>query len=272
MQHTHTSIQTHTHTHNRAVPHTHVRCRCGGRHTETGAPLINTPMPSQHLPHSLERFRVWREEQAASAWASAVQAACPSAPFSMIMLPAAPAPPMCTHTPTHTHQSLYTCRTHIPKHAQHATAGQQATSCSQHLLPFRAPLSLSQPLCTVSKVRQDQKSGRSEAERCFGPLLASSLLPATHCHTATAPCAMHPPSHTPILPRRLSEEREELLATPCVASTARPSALMPQPAPPPLVSMCKRMKGATCRCRVTCPSSSTFPPVHIHTHGVHECE
>ena len=144
MQHTHTSIQTHTHTHTREVPHTHVRCRCGGRHTETGASLFTTPMPSQHLPHSRERIRVWREEQAASAWASTVQAACPSAPSSMSKS-AAPAPPMCTHTPTYTHQSLYTCRTHIPKHAQHATAGRQAASCSQHLLPFRAPLSLSQP-------------------------------------------------------------------------------------------------------------------------------
>jgi len=178
MQHTHTSIQTHTHTHTRAVPHTHVRCRCGGRHTSE-ASLITTTMPSQHLPHSLPRCRVWREEQAASAWASAVQATCPSAPSSMSSLPAAPAPPMCTHTPTHTHQSLHTCRTHIPKHAQHATAGRQAASCSPHLPPFRAPLSLSQP---------PMHNFRSLAGAKPSAASARSLPPhSSQLHTATRP-------------------------------------------------------------------------------------
>jgi len=267
MHDAHTHIQTHTCTHTRAVPHTHVRCRCGGKHTETGASLITTPLPSQHLPHSRERFRVWREEQAASAWASAVQAASPSAPSSMSRLTAAPAPPMCTHTPTYTHQSLYTCRTHIPKHAQHATAGRQAASCSPHLLPLHLSLS---PLPPPSA--RLHKTCRSEAERCFRPLLASSLHQPTHCQTAAGPRAMHPPSHTPVVQLRFSEEREELLATPCVASTARRLALMPQPAPPPLVSTCRSMKSAHCLCRLTCLSSSTFPPVHVDTHGVHECE
>ena len=147
-------------------------------------------MPSQHLPHSHERCRVWREEQAASAWASAVQAACPSAPLSMSGLSAVPAPPMCTHTPTHTHQSLYTCRTHIPKHAQHATAGRQAASCSPHLLPFRAPLSLSQP--PMHNFRSQAGARLSAASARSGVLTPPSYtLPHGHSTMRHAPSLAH---------------------------------------------------------------------------------
>jgi len=183
------------------VPHTHVRCRCGGRHAETGAPLSRQEHPSSPpvcsptlpFPHSPVRSRVWREGQAASAWASAVQVACPSAPFSMSSLPAAPAPPMCTHTPTYNHQSLYTCRAHIPKHAQHATAGRRAASYSQHLLPFRAPPSLSQP---------SMHNFRSQAGAKPSAASAHSLPP----HSSQLHIATRPQHHAPCtLPRtRLS--------------------------------------------------------------------
>jgi len=189
MQHTHTSIQTHTHTHTRAVPHTHVRCRCRGRHTETEASLITTPMPSQHLPHSRPRFRVWREEQAASAWASAVQAACPSAPSSMSSLPAIPAPPMCTHTPTHISHCIPVAHTSHNTHSTPQQGGRRHRA--RHSFCPSEPLSLSpNPLCTISEVRQERGRALLRPAPCL--LTPSSYtLPHGHSTMRHAPSLAH---------------------------------------------------------------------------------
>jgi len=248
------------------VPHTHVRCRCGGRHTETGASLFTTPLPSQHLPHSRKRFRVWREEQAASAWASAVQAASPSAPFSMSRLSAAPPRP-CAHI--HQHIPISHC---IPvAHTSQNTHSTPQQGGRRHRARYTScpsiPPSLSpNPLCTISEVRQERSRALLRPAPC---LLTSSsyTLPRGRNTMRLAPTLAHA-----CLTVKVQQEREERLATPCVASTARPSALMPQSAPPALVSMCRRMKSAHCLCHFTCLSSSTFSPAHVHTHGVHECE
>ena len=186
----------------------------------------------------------------------------------MFRFPAAPVPPTCTHTPTYTHQFMYTCRIRIPQLAQHVTAGQQVASCSLHLLPVHVYFPPS-----LSPHAQLQKTGRSEAERCFCPLLATPLLLPTHCYMAIAPRAIHPPSHMCVLHLRSSEEREELLATPCVASTATPSGLMPQPvSPPPPVSACRKERRAHCPSRATPPPPSHNSPVHIHNYDIHKCE
>ena len=258
MQHTHTSMQTHTHTHTHAVPHTHVRCRCGGRHTETGASLFTTPMPSQHFPHSHSRSSSWREEQAASAWASAVQAACPSAPCSMSELSAVPAPPMCTNTPTCTHQSLYTCRTHIQKHSQYTTAGRQAASCLPHLLPFHVSPSLSSP-----SMHDFNRQAGARPSAVF----ARSLPPFTHAplhgriSTRHAPCLAYV-RHTEKI--QLGEGGALGHALRCQHSKVLSAHARICPANPHQ-SMQEEEEGVM---NLSCDSSSVLPPfpLSIYTH------
>ena len=117
---------------------------------------------------------------------------------------------------------------------------------------------------------------------CFSSLLAPSrilnqgALSRLHARAHT---------HTPVLPSRFSSESDGQWATPCVASTARPSALMPHPASPPPNHQCtyEVQEGALhhnattlSSFRLASPNKHTDIPMHmpLHTRGfiyVHIC-
>jgi len=91
---------------------------------------------------------------------------------------------------------------------------------------------------------------------CFSSLLAPSRILN---QGALSRLHVRAHTHTPVLPLRCSSESDGQWATPCAASTARPSALMPHPAspPPPHQRTYEVQEGAL---HHTCYHSFLLPP------------
>jgi len=176
--------------------------------------------------------------------------ACPSS------LPPPPRP--CAHIHQHIPISRCIPVAHIPKHAQHATAGRQAASCSPHLLPsMHAPPHLPPPMYGFR---------RQAGTRPTAPSARSSPPPFFHPH---APSLAHVCPTWKVqrgeggaLGHALRCQHSKALgahATVCLPTT--------------LLSEHATKGGHTAPLLLLVLAPSIFHPVlSIHTHGVHECE
>ena len=215
--HAHTSIQTHTHTHTPAVPHTHT-CDADA---EVGTRRQEHPSSSPLCPPGISSLTSKVQSLEGGAGGERLgQRRAGRLPFRALqhVRVACRPRPAHVHTYTNIYPSVIVYLSHTrPKTrtARHSRAAGGIVLATPPALPY-PPLSLPTPYA------QSQKSGRSEAERCFGPLLASSLLPATHCHAAVTPCALHPPSHTPVLQLRSSRRGRSAWPRPALPAQQDP--------------------------------------------------
>jgi len=84
---------------------------------------------------------------------------------------------------------------------------------------------------TLTDTAQDNRSCICQ---CLAPHPLHAHASAPRRRRTLACTCTHTQTHTPVLPLRYSAESVGQWATPCAASTARPSALMPHPASPPI--------------------------------------
>jgi hypothetical protein len=114
-------------------------------------------------------------------------------------------------------------------------------ACPGYLQPPRPCARTHAYTCTSPHTHKEKHTCTDTAQdnrSCICPRLAPHPLPKQESgprRRTTLACTQHthPHPHTPVLPSRCSSESDGQWATPCAASTARPSALMPHPASPP---------------------------------------
>ena len=132
---------------------------------------------------------MFNDEHAGSVLASAVQAACPSAPLSMFGLPALPTTPVCTHT-----------RIYARHHIQHDETHNDAHTAEKQVVYLLSACPLPHP----------------ESRRCT--TLACTY---THAHT-------HKHTHTLVLSTRSKKSYRQATAQRATGSGPRPVPLAQQ--------------------------------------------